>query len=74
MGVLNQQQPARVQDLMAYASLVIHAARKYKGDGGQPMTGSSGKGPQGRNIKWGDLNMPLHVGTGILQCGGEGAL
>lgn len=33
IGVVAQQQPERVADLLAYASLVIHAARKYKGDG-----------------------------------------
>ena len=33
IGVMVQQQPTRTQDLLAYASLVVHAARKYKGEG-----------------------------------------
>ncbi len=33
MGVVIQQQPSRALDLLAYASLVVHAARKYKGEG-----------------------------------------
>ena len=31
IGVMVQQQPTRTQDLLAYASLVVHAARKYTG-------------------------------------------
>lgn len=33
IGVVAQQQPARVADLLAYASLIVHAARKFKGEG-----------------------------------------
>ena len=33
IGVTVQQQPTRTQDFLAYASLVVHAARKYKGEG-----------------------------------------
>ena len=32
IGVIAQLQPARTADLLAYASLVVHAARKFKGD------------------------------------------
>ena len=32
IGVMVQQQPTRTQDLLTYASLVVHAARKYKGE------------------------------------------
>ena len=33
MGVQVQTQLARTQDLLAYASLVVHATRKFKGNG-----------------------------------------
>ena len=33
IGVVAQQQPARVTDLLGYASLIVHAARKFKGEG-----------------------------------------
>ena len=33
IGVIAQQQPGRVTDLLAYASLIVHAARKFKGEG-----------------------------------------
>lgn len=32
IGLVAQQQPARVADLLAYASLIVHAARKFKGE------------------------------------------
>jgi len=33
MGVIVQHQPERTQDLLAYASLIVHAARKFRGEG-----------------------------------------
>ena len=33
IGVIAQQQPGRVTDLLAYASLIVHAAWKFKGEG-----------------------------------------
>ena len=33
ISVIAQQQPARVPDLLGYASLIVHAARKFKGEG-----------------------------------------
>ena len=33
IGVAVQQQPTRIADLLAYASLIVHAARKFKGEG-----------------------------------------
>ena len=60
MGVLIQQQPARVQDLLAYASLIVHAARKYKGDGWATYDRNFRKRAAAHpGEKWGDLNMPL---------------
>ena len=35
IGVVAQQQPDRVVDLLAYASLIVHAAQKFKGEGWQ---------------------------------------
>ncbi len=32
IGIFARQQPEQVTDLLAYASLIIHAARKFKGD------------------------------------------
>jgi hypothetical protein len=33
IGVVAQLQPDRVTDLLGYASLIVHAARKFKGEG-----------------------------------------
>jgi hypothetical protein len=33
IGVVAQLQPARVMDLLAYASLIVQAARRFKGEG-----------------------------------------
>ena len=33
ISVIAQQQPARVPDLLGHASLIVHAARKFKGEG-----------------------------------------
>jgi hypothetical protein len=33
ISVVAQQQPARVTDLLGYVSLIVHAARKFKGEG-----------------------------------------
>ena len=33
IGVVAQLQPHRVADLLAYASLIVHASRKFKGEG-----------------------------------------
>ena len=33
ISVVSQQQPARVPDLLGYASLIVHAARKFRGEG-----------------------------------------
>lgn len=32
IGAIAYYQPERVQDLLAYSSLIVHASRKYKGD------------------------------------------
>ena len=60
VGVLVQTQPTRTQDLLAYASLVVHAARKFKGDGWATYDRNfRKKAAAHQGIKWGDLDMPL---------------
>lgn len=60
MGILVQQQPTRTQDLLAYASLVVHAARKYKGDGWATYDRNfRRKAAAHPGLRWGDLDMPL---------------
>jgi hypothetical protein len=60
IGVLVQQQPGRIQDLLAYASLVVHAARKYKGEGWATYDRNFRKKAAAHpGMKWGDLDAPL---------------
>ena len=60
IGVMVQQQPTRTQDLLAYASLVVHAARKYKGEGWTVYDKKFCKRAAAHpGEKWGVLNMPL---------------
>jgi hypothetical protein len=60
IGVVVQQDPSRVQELLAYASLVVHAARKYKGEGWATYDRNFRKRAAAHpGEKWGELNMPL---------------
>lgn len=62
IGIVVQHQPARVQDLLAYASSVVHAARKFKGDGWATYDRKfRRKAAAHLGEKWGDLDM--------LSCG-----
>ena len=60
IGFTVQQQPTRTQDLLAYASLVVHAARKYKGEGWTEYDKNFRKRAAAHpGEKWGELNTPL---------------
>ncbi len=60
IGVVIQQQPDRAHDLLAYASTIVHAARKYKGDGWATYDRNFRKRAAAHpREKWGELNTPL---------------
>ena len=60
IGVLVQQHPGRTQDLLAYASLVVHAARKYRGEGWATYDRNFRKKAAAHpGVKWGDLDSSL---------------
>ena len=60
MGIVVQAQPERTQDFLAYASLIVHAARKYKGEGwatyDRNFCRQAAVHPQ---EKWGDSTCPF---------------
>lgn len=59
-SVVVMQQPARTQDLLAYLSIVVNAARKYKGPGWQTYDAIfRQQAANDQHRKWADVNTSL---------------
>ncbi len=60
IGVVAQRQPERVADLLAYANLIVHASRKFKGEGWLQYDRNFRKSAEVHpGIRWAEANTSL---------------
>jgi hypothetical protein len=69
IGVVAQLQPARVMDLLAYASLIVQAARRFKGEGWMQYDNNFRKQAETHpGMRWAEANTSLWT---LAFCGAQ---
>ncbi len=62
ISIVTQRDPTRVQDLLAYSSLIVHTARKYAGDGWIQYDRNFRKAAAANPaIKWGEIHQTFYA-------------
>ncbi len=62
VSVVTQRDPTRMQDLLAYSSLIVHTARKYAGDGWIQYDRNFRKAAAANPaMKWGEIHQTFYA-------------